>query len=261
MRWGGRKGRDKKQVLDMTLTAEPPGLDSAVTTDVVSFDVLNNVMEGLYCLDKDNRPEPAIAAGVDISEDKKTYTFRLREAKWSDEEPVKAQDFEYAWKRALNPKTKGEYAYILYPIKNAEAHNTGQVSADEVGIKAVDEQTLQVELEYPVPYFLSLTTFPTYMPQRKDIVEKFGEKYGTEPDKMVYNGPFNLSEWQHEQKVQLQKSDTYWDRNTVRLETVNQYIVKDTSTGVNLYTSNQTDLTFLDSELSEAFKKSPDICR
>ncbi|GGA44237.1 peptide ABC transporter substrate-binding protein [Kroppenstedtia guangzhouensis] len=254
----GEKAGDKKQVLDMTLTAEPPGLDSAVTTDVVSFDVLNNVMEGLYRLDKDNRPEPAIAAGVDISEDKKTYTFRLREAKWSDEEPVKAQDFEYAWKRALNPKTKGEYAYILYPIKNAEAYNTGQVSADEVGIKAVDEQTLQVELEYPVPYFLSLTTFATYMPQRKDIVEKFGEKYGTEPDKMVYNGPFNLSEWQHEQKVQLQKSDTYWDRNTVRLETVNQYIVKDTSTGVNLYTSNQTDLTFLDSELSEAFKKSPE---
>ena len=84
---------------------------------------------------------------MDISEDKKTYTFRLREAKWSDEEPVKAQDFEYAWKRALNPKTKGEYAYILYPIKNAEAYNTGQVSADEVGIKAVDEQTLQVELD------------------------------------------------------------------------------------------------------------------
>ncbi|MFD1425795.1 oligopeptide transport system substrate-binding protein [Kroppenstedtia sanguinis] len=254
----GEKAGDKEQVLDMTLEAEPPGLDSAVTTDVISFDVLNNVMEGLYRLDKDNRPEPGIASGVEISEDKKTYTFRLRDSKWSDDEPVKAQDFEYAWKRALDPKTKGEYAYILYPIKNAEAYNSGQVSIDEVGIKSVDEHTLQVELEYPIPYFLGLTTFATYLPQRKDIVEKFGTKYATEPENMVYNGPFQLKEWQHEQKIQLQKSDTYWDRNSVRLETVNQFIVKDTATGVNLYTSDQTDITHLDSELSEAFKKSPE---
>lgn len=249
---------DKNQVLDMTLVDEPPGLDSAVTTDVVSFDILNNVMEGLYRLDKDDRPEPGIASGMDISEDKKTYTFRLKEAKWSDGEPVRAQDFEYAWKRALDPKLKGEYAFILYPIKNAEAYNLGKASADEVGIKVMDDRTLQVELEYPVPYFLSLTTFATYLPQRKDIVEKYGKKYGTDSDKLVFNGPFNLTEWEHEQKIQLQKSTTYWDRNSVRLETVNQTIVKDTAAGVNLYTSGKTDLTALNSDLSEAFKKSPE---
>ncbi|PTX59120.1 oligopeptide transport system substrate-binding protein [Melghirimyces profundicolus] len=249
---------DKNQVLDMTFPAEPPTLDSATTTDVTSFDVLNNIMEGLYRLDKDNRPEPAIASRVEISDDKKTYTFHLKEAKWSDGKPVTAKDFEYAWKRALDPGTKGEYAYILFPIKNAEEFNSGKASREEVGVKAVDDQTLRVELKQPVPYFLSLTAFATYLPQRKDIVEKNGSKYATEPDKMVYNGPFNLEEWKHEQSMKLKKSDTYWDRNSVRLNTVNMNIVKDTATGVNLYTTGETDLTQLDSALAEAFKKSPE---
>ncbi|SMO82986.1 peptide ABC transporter substrate-binding protein [Melghirimyces algeriensis] len=254
-----KKSLDKKQVLNMTFPAEPPSLDSAVTTDVTSFDILNNVMEGLYRLDKDNRPEPAIATGVDISDDKKTYTFHLRDAKWSDDKPVTAQDFEYAWKRALNPKTKGEYAKIFYAIRNAKAYNTGKVSANEVGIQAVDDKTLRVELEDPIPYFLSLTTFALYLPQRKDIVEKYGSKYATEPEYMVYNGPFNLSEWKHEQRLILEKSDTYWDRHTVSLTKVNFDIVKETNTGANLYTTGQTDITQLDSELAEAFKKSPEF--
>ncbi len=109
---GGSSG---KQVLNLTETQEPPGLDSSKTTDTVSFSVLNNVMEGLYRLDKNNEPVEGMAESVDISKDKKTYTFKLRDAKWSDGEPVKAQDFEYSWKRALNPKTKSEYAYMLYP--------------------------------------------------------------------------------------------------------------------------------------------------
>ncbi|OYD07204.1 peptide ABC transporter substrate-binding protein [Paludifilum halophilum] len=253
---GEDSGADKVQKLSMTIPGEPPTMDSAKATDVMSFDILNNVKEGLYRLDKDNKPEPAIASGVDISEDKKTYIFNLREAKWSDEEPVRAQDFEYAWKRALNPKTASEYANILFPVKNAEAYNSGDVSADKVGVEAVDEKTLKVELEEPTSYFLSLTSFVTYMPQRKDIVEKHGKKYAQEVDKMVYNGPFDLSKWQHEQELNLKKSETYWDRNAVKLTDVTMNIVKDSSTGVNLYTSDQTDITELDSALADAFKKS-----
>lgn len=252
------KGFDQNQELNMTFAAEPPSLDPSLAADAYSFDILNNVMEGLYRLNKDNKPEPAIASGVDISEDKTTYTFTLREANWSNGDAVTAQDFEYSWKRTLNPETKSEYAYILYPIKNAEAYNTGEASADDVGVKALDEKTLEVQLERPIPYFLSLTTFGTYLPQNQSAVEEFGEKYGSEADQTVYNGPFVVSEWKHEQSIQLKKSETYWDRNAVRLETVNLNIVKDTATGVNLYTGNQVDVAELSSSLAEAFQKSPE---
>ncbi|PTM57716.1 peptide ABC transporter substrate-binding protein [Desmospora activa] len=253
-----QEGVDQNQVLNMTLRAEPATLDPSLVADAVSSDVLNNVMEGLYRINKDNKPEPAIASGVEISEDKKTYTFTLRDAKWSNGDAVTAQDFEYSWKRTLNPETTAEYAYILYSIKNAEAYNTGEASADEVGVKALDEKTLEVELEAPSPYFLSLTAFSNYLPQNQSAVEEFGEKYGTEADKMVYNGPFHVSEWKHEQNVQLKKSDTYWDRNAVRLELANLNIVKETSLAANLYTGNEADVVELSSELADAFKKSPE---
>ncbi|MDR6226282.1 peptide ABC transporter substrate-binding protein [Desmospora profundinema] len=254
----GEKGIDENQELNMTFPTEPPTLDSSLASDAYSFDILNNVMEGLYRLNKDNKPEPAMASSVDISDDKTTYTFSLRDANWSNGEPVTAHDFEYAWKRTLNPETKAEYSYILYPVKNAEAYNTGEASADDVGVKAVDEKTLEVQLEAPSPYFLSLTAFATYLPLNESAVEEFGNKYGTEADQMVFNGPYDIAEWKHEQSIQLKKSKTYWDRNVVRLETVNLNIVKDTATGVNLYTGNQVDVAELSSSLAEAFQKSPE---
>lgn len=255
---GDEKGADKDQKLTLSITSEPPGLDSSKTTDTTSFDLLNNLMEGLYRLNKDNKPEPAIASRVDISDDKKTYTFHLRDAKWSDDKPVTAKDFEFAWKRALDPKTASEYAFILYPIKNAEAFNNEEVTADKVGVKAIDDKTLKVELDTPIPYFLSLTAFPTYLPLREDIVEKHGKKYAQEPDLMVYNGPFVLEEWQHEQNLKLTQNESYWDRHAVNLTDVTFNIVKESSTGVNLYTSDETDLTQLDNALADAFKKSPE---
>ncbi|MFC4076029.1 peptide ABC transporter substrate-binding protein [Salinithrix halophila] len=256
---GGTGGVDKNQELNMTITAEPASLDPSISPDTVSFRVLNNINEGLFRMNKDNKPEEAIASRVEVSADKKTYTFTLRDAKWSDGKPVTAKDFEYSWKRTLNPKTGSEYSFILFPIKNAKAYNEGKVDADQVGVKAVDDKTLKVELEEPSPYFQGLTTFTVYGPQRKDIVEKYGKKYATEPDKMVTNGPFDLVEWKHEQSLKLKKSDTYWDRGAVKLETANMNIVKDISTGVNLYTSEQTDMTQLNAELADAFKKSPDF--
>lgn len=253
------RGAQGPQVLQLMTNNEPGDLDSATSSDVISGTILNNVMEGLMRLDKDDKPQPAIASSYEVSEDKKTYTFTLRDAKWSDGEPVKAQDFEYAWKRALDPKTKSEYAYILYPIKNAEKFNKGKAKASDVGVRALDDTTLEVKLEEPIPYFLSLTTFSTYLPQRKDIVEKFGGDYAKEPDKMVYNGPFVLDKWAHEQNLQLKKNENYWDRNTVFLEEVKIDIIKDTSTALNLYTSDQKDVTMLDKAFAEAFQSSPEF--
>lgn len=248
-------GPNEPQVLNLVVETEPPNLDSTKATDGTSITVLNNVMEGLMRLDKDNKPVPGMAVDYpEISPDKKTYTFKIRDAKWSDGEPVKAQDFEYAWKRALDPKTKSEYAYILYPIKNAEEYNQGKVSADQVGVKALDDSTLQVKLKEPIPYFLSLTAFPTYFPQRQDIVEKYGSQYAKESENMVYNGPFVLSRWEHDQGFQYRKNDEYWDKNNVYLTEVNVKIVPDATQAMSLYTSGQVDVAPLDDNLVEVFK-------
>jgi len=248
-------GPNEPQVLNLVVETEPPNLDSAKAADGTSITVLNNVMEGLMRLDKDNKPVPAMAVDYpEISPDKKTYTFKIRDAKWSDGEPVKAQDFEYAWKRALDPKTKSEYAYILYPIQNAEEYNQGKVSANKVGVKALDDTTLQVKLKDPIPYFLSLTAFPTYFPQREDIIKKYGSQYAKESENMVYNGPFVLSRWEHDQGFQYRKNEEYWDKNNVYLTEANVKIVPDSTQAMSLYTSGQVDVAPLDDELVEVFK-------
>ncbi|MDR6226283.1 peptide ABC transporter substrate-binding protein [Desmospora profundinema] len=252
-------GGEGKQVLNLMQTSEPPGLDSATTTDAVSNEILNNVMEGLYRLDKNNEPVEGMAEDVEISKDKKTYTFKLREAEWSDGEPVTAQDFEYAWKRALDPKTKSEYAYIMYPVKGAQKYNTGKGNPEDVGVKALDDKTLEVKLEEPIPYFQGLLTFTTFYPQREDILEEHGNKYATEVDKMVYNGPFVMSDWQHQKSYQLKKNDKYWDHESVKLVEINFSIVKETSTGVNLFETGKLDVATLSDDFVDKYADSESV--
>ncbi|SEN56826.1 peptide ABC transporter substrate-binding protein [Lihuaxuella thermophila] len=246
------------QTLRMAESQELISLDSAKAADVASFNILNNVQEGLMRIGKEKKPEYGIAQEVEISPDKKTYTFKLREdAVWSDGKPVTAHDFEYAWKRALDPATKSEYAYILYPIVNAEEYNTGKAKADQVGIKATDNYTLVVKLKEPKINFLSMTTLSVFYPQRKDIVEKFKDQYGMKPDRLVYNGPFTVKEWKP-QKVVLVKNEKYWDRNAVSLKQVDVHIVKDAATGINLYNSGQIDTAPLTQAFVDAYKQTPD---
>ncbi|WP_339240245.1 peptide ABC transporter substrate-binding protein [Geobacillus sp. FSL W8-0466] len=253
---GGEKPAEKKeQVLNLLESQEIPSLDSALATDAVSFIVLNNVMEGLYRLGKDNKPVPGIAESYEVSQDGKTYTFKLRkDAKWSNGDPVTAHDFEFAWKRVLDPKTKSEYAYIMYDIKNAEEANTGKVPLDQVGVKALDDYTLKVELKNPVPYFVGLTAFGTFMPQNEKFVKAQGDKYGLEANTTLYNGPFVLSEWKHEQGWTYTKNPNYWDKDAVKLEKVNVKIVKDTATAVNLYETKQADRVGLTAEFVDKYK-------
>ncbi|WP_169713693.1 peptide ABC transporter substrate-binding protein [Paludifilum halophilum] len=247
------------RVLHLTTVSEPPSLDSAVTIDGDSFNVLNNVKEGLMRLNQDNRPEPAMAAGMpEVSADKKTYVFQIRKARWSDGRAVKARDFEYAWKRALDPSLESDASYSLLPLKNAKAYREGKASLDQVGVKAVGDRTLKVKLEEPTPYFLSLTASAAYLPQREDIVEKYGEQYAADEDKMVYNGPFVLSRWNRDQSFQYRKNDRYWDRNHVRLDRVHVKIVDDTTEAVHRYTSGRADVAPLSEDLIQAFKGSPE---
>ncbi|MED4268746.1 peptide ABC transporter substrate-binding protein [Geobacillus stearothermophilus] len=253
---GGEKPAEKKeQVLNLLETSEIPSLDPALATDQVSFIVLNNVMEGLYRLGKDNKPVPGVAESYTVSEDGKTYTFKLRQdAKWSNGDPVTAHDFVFAWRRVLDPKTKAEYAYIMYDIKNAAAVNTGKLPVDQLGVKALDDYTLQVELENPIPYFISLTVFGTFMPQNEKFVKAQGDKYGLEANTTLYNGPFVLSEWKHEQGWTYAKNPNYWDKDTVKLEKINVKVVKETATMVNLYDTKKADRVILSAEFVDKYK-------
>ncbi|KIP27793.1 bacterial extracellular solute-binding s, 5 Middle family protein [Bacillus thuringiensis serovar morrisoni] len=248
-----------KQVLNRTVTQEIPTMDSSKSTDTVSSQMLGNTMEGLYRLDKDNKPIPAAAESSTKSEDGKKYTFKLRkDAKWSNGDPVTAKDFVYAWQRLLDPKTAAEYAFIAFPIKNAEVVNKGEKPVTELGVKAVDDLTLEVELEQAVPYFLNLVAFPSYYPLNEKFVKEKGEKFGLEADTTVYNGPFVLKDWKHEQGWQLKKNDQYWDKKTVKLEEVNFSVVKEAATLVNLYDSGQVDFALLNGEFVDKYRSKKD---
>jgi oligopeptide transport system substrate-binding protein len=252
------------QVLNILDGEEIPSMDSSQATDAVSFEVMNNVMEGLYRLDKDNKPTPGVAEKHDLSEDGTVYTFHLNpNAKWSDGSKVTANDFVYAWRKALHPDTLSEYAYIMGPVKNANAIQTdgdplfGKV--EELGVEAVDESTLKVTLEAPAPYFLGLTGFATFYPQKEEFVKKQADKYALEANTLLYNGPFVLNEWKHNEGWQYKKNDNYWDKDNVKLDEINVKIVKDVATSVNLYETGQTDITGLSMEYVDQYKDHEDL--
>ncbi|WP_026693278.1 peptide ABC transporter substrate-binding protein [Peribacillus kribbensis] len=258
---GSGSGSGKKdQVLNLIATAEIPSMDSTLATDSVSFLVMNNVYEGLYRLGKNNEPVLGMAAEEPkVSADGKTYTFKLRDAKWSNGDPVTANDFVYSWRRAVDPATAAEYAYMLYDVKNAEEINTGKAKPDALGIKAVDDKTLEITLKNNVPYFKSLLSFGTFYPENEKFVKSQGKNYALEANTGVYNGPFTLSDWKHEQSFQLKKNPTYWDKDTVKLNTINFNIVKDTATAVNLFETNKVDRVTLNAEFVDKYKNNKEF--
>ncbi|MEK3930807.1 oligopeptide transport system substrate-binding protein [Bacillus wiedmannii] len=244
-----------KQVLNRTENQEIPTMDVSKSTDTLGSQILGNTMEGLYRLDKDNKPIPAAAESSTKSEDGKKYTFKLRkDAKWSNGDPVTAKDFVYGWQRLLDKNTAAEYAFIAFYIKNAEAINKGEKPLTDLGAKAVDDYTLEVELEKPVPYFLNLMAFPSYYPLNEKFVKEKGDKFGLEADTTLYNGPFVMASWKHEQGWQLKKNDKYWDNKTVKLEEINYSVVKEVATKVNLYDTGSIDFTLLSGEFVDKYK-------
>jgi len=222
---------DKEQYLNVVLGAEPKTLDPSKGADLYSSQVLNEVMEGLTRIEQDKDGRDVVkAAGAEswkVSEDGLTWTFKLRNYNWSDGVKVKAADFEYGIKRTLNPKTGSSYAFLLSPIKGARLFNSKNAVEDQVGVKALDENTLEIRLEGICPYFLQTTYLRVMYPQRKDVVEKQGDKYGAEGDSMVYCGPFVIKEWNHDSNVELVKNDKYWGLNDVKLSKIKMKIIKE----------------------------------
>jgi len=230
-----------KDTIHVNLGNEPPTLDWSRATDSTSYFILNNIMEGLTQFGDQFLPEPALAESWNISEDGRTYTFKIREGVlWTDGNPLTAGDFEYSWKRILNPATGGDYAYFLYDIENAEEYNTGETDdPDMVGVKALDDQTLEVRLKRKASYFPSLLSFMSTYPMRKDVVEKHGLKW-TEPGNIVTLGPYKLSEWKHHSSITLTKNPLYYGEPP-GIDKVSMIMNENTSSALALYESGELD--------------------
>ncbi|MFJ6414294.1 peptide ABC transporter substrate-binding protein [Terribacillus saccharophilus] len=250
------------QVYNLTIGDEIPSMDSSLADDQYGIQWTSEIQEGLYRLAEDGSLAEGIATGdPEVSEDGLTWTFKLREdAEWENGDPVTANDFVYAWQRAINPDTGSEYGPYMMSgvIKNATEVNQGEAELDELGVTAVDDYTLEVQLEKPVPYFESLTTFPTFMPLNQKFVEEQGENYALEAENLLSNGPFKMTEWNHGSTMKFEKNDTYWDADTVQLEEINLQVVKDTATGVNLYDTGAVDRTSLTAEFVDQRINDPD---
>ncbi|MGN7895188.1 peptide ABC transporter substrate-binding protein [Bacillus sp. 22475] len=256
------KATDKnetKQSINLPYIAEIPTMDVTKATDSESMNVMRNVFEGLYILGEDNKVIPGVAKSYEVSEDNKTYTFHLRDSKWSNGTPVTAADFVFSWKRAVNPDTAAEYAFLFFDIKNAKRINSKELPIDQLGVKTIDDKTLEVQLEQPIPYFIDLTTFATFLPINEKYFGSQGKQYGLEANQLVYNGAFTLDNWKHEQGFQLKKNSNYWDAKTVKLDEINFDIVKDKSTEINLYESGQLDRVGLTGEFVDKYRNNPDF--
>ncbi|MGD8192653.1 peptide ABC transporter substrate-binding protein [Brevibacillus ginsengisoli] len=229
-----------QKVFRANLHSEPPTADPGIAEDSTSGVLVRAAFDGLTRLDKDAKPVKSVAQDFKVSADQKTYTFTLRDSKWSNGDPVTAHDFEYAWKRALDPKTASNYAYQLFYIKNGEKANKGEVGLDQVGVKALDDKTLQVELENPTPFFLELTSFYTYAPVDKKIVAT-NPKWATEAKTIVGNGPFKFDTWDHKNKIILTKNENYWDKDAVKLDRIELSMIEDENTELSMFDNGELD--------------------
>lgn len=239
---------DAKKTMTLALTTEPPNLDSSKATDSESFFIIGHTMEGLTRYDEKGNVIPGVAEKWEIND--KGATFHLRpDAKWSDGKPVQAQDFVFSWRRAVDPKTASEYAFIVYAVKNAELINQGKLPITQLGVVAKDPHTLEVTFEKPCGYFLGLTSFATYLPLREDLISSKKDKYASAPENMLFNGPFKLTQWVHGASLRMEKNDKYWNQAKVQLEVIDvPYITPDDNARFNLFKTQKIDILSLNKE-------------
>ncbi|MBP2652151.1 MAG: oppA 2 [Firmicutes bacterium] len=235
-------GRQQSKGLRYAVGDEPESLDPRKSTSIAASNIEAQLFEGLTSVDSNNNPVPAAAERWEVSPDGLKYTFYLRKGlKWSNGDPVTAEDFEYAWKSVLSKELASDYASQLFYIKNGEAYNSGKATEDEVGVKAVDSNTLEVELEKPVPYFLALTSFHTYYPINKKVVTA-NENWAADAQSFVGNGPFKMTEWVHQSKVEVVKNAQYWDVAKIKLEKIDFTLVDSNSTTLTMFENGQLDM-------------------
>jgi oligopeptide transport system substrate-binding protein len=239
------------QILHLGNGSEPSGLDPQLLTDVGAARIVSEFLEGLVGLHpKTLSPEPSAASSWEVSTDLKTYTFYLNpKGRWSNGDKVVAQDFVYSWRRLLMPDLAAEYSYQLFVVKGAEQYNKGLIKDfNEVGVAAIDDLTLQVRLNAPTPYFLTLLSHPSTFPVHQQTIEKFGDiddpgSLWTRAGNYVGNGPFVLREWALNRIIRIKKSDTYWDSDTVKLNEVRFYPIDSLTTEERMFRSKTLHMT------------------
>lgn len=223
-------------------SSQLPTMDISLATDEISMNMLNNTNEGIYRLGKNNKVEPGLATKTTTSKDGKTWTFKLRHAKWSNGDPVTAQDFVYSWQRTVNPKTGGQYAYIFSGVKNADQIMKGKKAVSTLGVQATGKYSLKVTLDKNIPYFKLLLGFVPYFPQHESFVKAQGKQYGTKAAGVLSDGPYKIKGWTGtNDSWSLVKNNSYWDAKNVHLKTLKDQVTKDSGTALNLFQSGKLD--------------------
>lgn len=252
-------------VLNVMVEVEVESLDPQVATDGTSFEVIANYTDGLTQMDADGAAVPAIAESWDVSEDGTVYTFHLREdANWSNGEPVTADDFIFAWQRAVDPALASEYSYMLSDIgqvKNAAAIIAGEMDKSELGVKALDSKTLEVTLEVPVSYFLSLMYFPTFYPVNQAFFESLADgTFGTSPETTLSNGAFILTSYEPAAlSFTLAKNPDYYDADSVKLDGLSYQVIKDSQQAYMSYQNGDLDIVMLSGDQVEQVEGDPEL--
>lgn len=235
---------DENQFVNDYLVADPSTMDVTLRADTYSSSIMRNVMEGLVRMeekDGDYMMVPSGSKGWDVSDDGKVWTFHLRENHWEDGVPVTAGQYVYGLQRAADPKTGSPNSFFLEALLNFSQVNKGEMEVSELGVKAIDDMTLEITLSAPTPAFLSMINETVYYPLRKDKVEEWGDKYGSEARYFIANGPFRIDSWVRNNSMTLVRNERYWDAENVKLDKVNIAIMPDETTYYNAFLSGELD--------------------
>ena len=244
---GGNDAAPSNTTLTVNAAMEPTGLNTLNATYSIEFSIFRHLYENLYVLNDEDQPVPGAAETVDINEDKSVFTFHLREdGKWTNGDPVTANDFSFAWQQALNPDVAADYGYFLYFIKNAEPFFKGECTWEEVGVKVIDDLTLEVTLDHPIPYAEFLFSFGTLCPINQKFYEEVGaDKYSTEAEYFCTNGPFQLTEWNHDSNILMVKNNDFHGADEVQVEEINWKIITDAQAALTEFLSGGLDMVNL----------------
>src|SRR5579872_300377 len=227
------------QILRLNISTEPQSLDPRKAHELSSLTISRMLFEGLTRVNLEDKAELALAKKVDVSEDMKTYTFYLRHTQWTNGDPVTAYDFDYAWKKVLDPRFPGDNAFQLYPIKNAKKIKQGELASEELGVKVLDPMTLRIELEAPLPYFLELVAFPAFFPVNHKV-DQLDPHWAANATTFVSNGPFSLKLWKHNDLVEVTRNRHYWDSAAVKIQDIQMVMVKE-ETEWKMYEKKELD--------------------
>lgn len=267
----GPASQPQGDIINVGNGAEPEGLDPHIVTGVPEHHILITLFEGLVRMNpKTLEPIPGVAERWEISDDGREYTFHLRSgAQWSNGDPVTAHDFTYAWRRILTPSLGAEYAYMLYPMKNAQAYNEGTLTDfAQVGCEAVDDHTLKVTLDYPTPYFFQLQCHYSWFPIHQKTIEQFGAmddraSKWTRPGNLVGNGPYVLTRWVPNSVIEVRPNPHYWNAQSVRNGGIDFYPINDELAEERMFRAGELHITenVPPAKVPEYRKNNPEVLR